>query len=374
MCLGTDKPGLYIHVPFCRSKCPYCNFYSIASISEGIIDKFLHGLSIEARYYQSVFPQPFDTIYIGGGTPTVLKERQLEEIFLCIDSCFSFIPYSEITIEANPGDIDLNKARFLRSLGINRISLGIQSFNDDILKFLGRRHTRDDAIRSFEILRRAGFENISIDLIYAIPGQSLLSWFKDLNTAVNLRPEHISCYELTIEKKTIFWKKWKKGGLSLPKEEEKANFFIKTSSFLEKAGYIHYEVSNFAKEKDFISKHNSKYWTHRPYLGLGPSAHSFDGKKRWWNFSSIKKYYNALKNDSLPLEGQEYLTDEMMRIEKIFLGLRTINGIKRHLILNISDELLDLLKKNGLIIVKGDKIVPTKKGLSLADQLSLYLI
>ena len=368
------KPGLYIHIPFCKKKCHYCGFFSIGGRPSLLIEAFVDALKKEILLYKDSFPQPFDTIYIGGGTPTVLENKKLEEIFSCIYKFMKIENDSEITIEVNPCDIDLDKAAFLRSIGANRVSLGIQSLRDEILSFLGRRHTRDIALKAYDTLRKAGFENIGIDMIYAIPNQALSDWIEDLKEIVSLEPEHISCYELTFEKNTLFWKMLEEGRIKQIDEDKKALFFFQTSFFLESSGYIHYEISNFAKNEEHISKHNFKYWIYVPYLGLGPSAHSFDGKRRWWNLSSIRRYCDLINKDIFPREDIEELSDEEMRIEKIFLGLRTKYGIKKGLLSDMSDEAITFLVKEGLIEIRGERIIPTKKGFSLADQLSAYLI
>ena len=369
------KPGLYIHIPFCKKKCHYCGFFSIGRCLPSLIDAFVDALKKESLFYKDSFPQPFDTIYIGGGSPTVLENRRLEEIFSHIYRFMKIEDDPEITIEANPCDINMDKARFLRSIGVNRVSLGIQSLKDEILSFLGRMHTKEIALKAYDALRKTGFENIGIDMIYAIPNQTLSDWIEDLKEIVSLEPAHISCYELTFEKKTFFWKMLKEGKIKQLDEEKKSKFFFETSSFLENSGYIHYEISNFAKNEGYISKHNFKYWIYIPYLGLGPSAHSFDGKKRrWWNLSSVRKYCNLINKGILPREEIEELSDEKIRIEKIFLGLRTRYGIEKELLFNISDETISFLVKEGLIKIKGERIIPTKKGFSLADQLSVYLV
>ena len=369
----NKKAGLYIHIPFCRSKCPYCDFYSIASLS--LAPLFMDALKKEIAYYKDHFGfKCFDTVYIGGGTPTALKEEHIGALIRHVFENMNISHNPEITIEANPCDITVEKAHSLKSMGINRISLGIQSFNGNILRFLGRRHAPKDAIAAFESLRGAGFENIGIDLIYAIPGQDLSDWMDTLKMAVSLFPEHISCYELTFEKKTPFWKKLKKGEILEVDEYTKRRFFIETSSFLESKGYIHYEISNFAKGREHFSRHNQKYWLHIPYLGLGPSAHSFDGKRRWWNFSSVKKYCDTIQKGTLPVEGLEELTEEQVRMERIFLGLRTCYGIEKNAISNVPENILLMLQRNDLLKIEDDRIIPTKKGFSVSDQLSSYLI
>lgn len=316
----------------------------------------------------------FDTIYIGGGTPSLLEPYQLAEIVETIFEYMKIDPSAEITIETNPCDIDMEKAHFLRSIGINRITLGIQSFNDKVLKFLGRRHTSDEATMAFDSLRKADFKNIGIDLIYAVPGQGLSDWLKTLKKAISLDPEHISCYELTFEKKTPFWKRVQRKELIPMDEDTKKAFFIETSRLLESKGYTHYEVSNFAKRNEYLSRHNQKYWLYVPYLGLGPSAHSLDGSRRWWNYSSIKKYCDLIEKKVLPVEGKELLSDEQIKIEKVFLGLRTCFGVEKAILSRCSEDTLALIQDSGFIKIVGDKIIPTRKGMSVADQLTAYLI
>ncbi len=367
----SKRAGLYIHIPFCRQKCPYCDFYSIPSLS--LVLEFLRALKQELIYYRDCFGS-FDTVYIGGGTPTVLSEEQIDGLLQHVFKNARIFHDPEITIEANPCDISMEKARFLRSIGINRVSLGMQSLDNNILRFLGRRHTSEDAIKAFDLLRKAGFENIGIDLIYAIPGQGLSDWLDILKRAVSLFPEHISCYELSFEKKTVFWKRLQKGEISDIEEDTKKRFFIKTSEFLASKGYIHYEISNFAREKSRFSRHNQKYWLHIPYLGLGPSAHSFDGRKRWWNYSSVKRYCKDIQRRVLPVEGLEELSEEQIRMERIFLGLRTCYGIEKRVIAHVPEDTLSMLQRNDLLRIKDSRVIPTTKGFSVADQLSSYLV
>ncbi len=369
--MQMQKPGLYIHIPFCRSKCYYCNFYSISSLT--LLPRFLEGLKKEISFQKNVFSQSFDTIYIGGGTPTLLKEKDMELIFAEIFKRLKIQNGAEITVESNPCDIDIGKAKFLKDLGVNRIVLGIQSLKDKFLKFLGRRHSPTQALRAYEILRKSGFENIGIDMIYGIPGQSLTEWFEDLKEIIRLDPEHISCYELTFEKKTRLWNLFCSGKIMPVDEDKKADFFMQTSAFMESKGYVHYEISNFAKTEYYVSKHNLKYWMQIPYLGLGPSAHSFDGRRRWWNLSSLKKYYEKLNSGLLPIEEVEELSEEQIRIERLFLGLRTCYGVEVS-VCKVSKDMLDLLEKEGLIRISKERIIPTKKGFSLADQLASYLV
>ncbi len=369
-------PGLYIHIPFCSGKCPYCNFYSIPTPSE--IPKFLEGLFREMDIYRQAF-RTFDTVYIGGGTPSILQPAQLRDLLNKIRQTFHLFPESEITLEANPSDLDLSYCEFLRNLGFNRINVGVQSFDPEILKFLGRRHSVEQAISAIQNCRRAGFENLGLDFIYGIPGQKLEPWLRILAQAIRFAPEHLSCYELTLEPLTPLGNHGKKGNIFLPDEEKKYEFFINTAEFLESNGYIHYEVSNFAKGWPFASRHNQKYWDHTDYLGLGPSAHSFSGGRRWWNHRSLSAYLNHLAIGKPPVEGTETLTGEELQLEALFLGLRTKKGIflKEFFahyqcdLLAEKKEMLARLQDEGLLQVKDGFLFPTRTGLAVADGLAL---
>lgn len=368
-----QKPGLYVHCPFCMKKCPYCDFYSVASTS--LASRWLDALKKEVIYYRDRF-KCFDTLYLGGGTPTVLDARALEKLMEHLFAHFDFDPDSEITIEANPGDLSGDKVNRIKALGFNRINLGVQSFDDRELLFLGRRHTARDAEQTLKKLRSSGFENVGVDLIYGLGGQSLKGWIETLKRTVEFRPEHLSCYQLTIEKETPFWRMKEKGMIELLDEEEGRAFFLTTSRFLEECGYIHYEISNFAREKAYCSHHNWKYWRHVPYLGLGPSAHSFQNSTRWWNFRSIEKYCEALEDRKAPVEDRESLTEEQMRIESIALGLRTSEGfdLKSHCDGPELTDTLSCLQESGFLRISNNRVLPTKKGFLVADRLPLYFL
>ncbi|NLA76011.1 MAG: radical SAM family heme chaperone HemW [Deltaproteobacteria bacterium] len=365
--------GLYIHIPFCKSKCPYCDFYSIASTT--LISRFIESLEMEMALYKKSFPL-FDTLYIGGGTPSLLDTGVIARIIESVRAAFKITEGAEITIEANPGDMILEKVREIKSTGINRVNLGVQSFNDNDLEFLGRRNNAAQAEQAFYNLQDAGFNNTGIDLIYGLRDQSIKEWIKNLEKAAFLGPEHISCYQLTIEGKTVFSAMKNKGELHELSEESSSEFFLLTSAILEKKGYLHYEVSNFAKGLEHRSRHNMKYWKRTPYLGLGPSAHSFDGKKRWWSHSSVKRYCTCLEEGFLPIEDFECLTPEQETLEKISLGLRSSGGIKTDDIKNIPGamECAARLEYTGYLKITDDSIVPTKKGLLVADRLPLILM
>jgi oxygen-independent coproporphyrinogen-3 oxidase len=366
-------PGLYVHIPFCRSKCPYCAFYSIASAS--LIPRWLNAFRKEVSHYKGHFDE-FDSLYIGGGTPTFLEFSELAGMMESLYTHFDFARNTEITIEANPCDLSGEKTKSLRELGFNRVSLGVQSFEDDALAFLGRRHTAEQSKTALMDLRSSGFENIGIDLIYGFEGQTLEGWIKTLKQAMEFEPEHLSCYQLTIEKKTLFGRHNKRGMLTPFDEEKECIFFLATSNFLKDHGYIHYEISNFARNDYLVSRHNSKYWHHVPYLGLGPSAHSFQNSTRRWNIRSVKKYCDMLEQGKAPIEGYENLTEEQLTIEKVSLGLRTNQGLDLKEIPGNSElnSMLLTLQDRGYLKKISNRIAPTTKGFLVADQLPLHLL
>ena len=252
---GQSLPGLYIHVPFCRTKCPYCDFYSSTDIA--LAQDFTSALQKELQLYCKSFPT-VDTVYLGGGTPTVLPDSALAAIMNSVNKHIAVAPDAEITIEANPNDINPERLAHLRSLGFNRMSLGVQSFDDDALRFLGRRHTADEARRSIKQARQAGFENISLDIMYAVPGQKHEDWVATLGEALSFVPEHLSCYQLTIKEETPFFARVQIGKFQPATDEEQAELFMATSAFLEEHKFNHYEVSNFCRTENRQARHNRK--------------------------------------------------------------------------------------------------------------------
>jgi oxygen-independent coproporphyrinogen-3 oxidase len=368
--------GLYIHIPFCLRKCPYCDFYSSTSLSA--VPDFLDALFKEMEMYRNRFT-PFETVYIGGGTPSLFSPQQLESLLISVRKNFDLISTPEITVETNPADLDQSLLESMRKIGINRINIGVQSFDEKILNFLGRRHSVNQAISAVEASRKAGFHNIGLDFIYGVPQQDMESWFSTLRQAVDFSPEHISCYQLTLESKTPLGKRCQAGEFFLPGEELQYEFFMKTSEFLEDAGYIHYEVSNFALGAEYTSRHNQKYWDHSPYLGLGPSAHSFQYNRRWWNHPSLDQYLAAISGGILPVEETEILTMDQLRLEALYLGLRTKKGIclqefesrYDYDLFTEKKVILSKLQEEGLISIRDGYLFPTKTGLAVADSLSL---
>jgi oxygen-independent coproporphyrinogen-3 oxidase len=374
--MKKEPAGLYIHVPFCLSKCGYCSFYSIQSIQ--LIPEYIAALKKEIEYYRKTFSS-FDTIYIGGGTPSLLVPKQLVDIFTAINKYYKIDENAEITMEANPGDISLEYLKTLLAIGINRLNIGVQSFDDKLLSFLGRRHSAKEAVASIDKARQAGFNNLGIDLIYGVHGLSIKSWNNSLQKAVSSRPEHLSCYQLSLSEKTPLNKKYSSEGWHLPDENTELKLFLTTAEELENAGYIHYEVSNFARNDKFKSRHNQKYWRHVPYLGLGPAANSFLDNKRWWNKAAVKTYLKDIACGKMPLEDSETLSSEQLQLESLFLGLRTKDGIDlkhyktRYGVDLITDKkpIIDALIKNKFLELKDGFLRPTRKGMAIADSLAL---
>jgi oxygen-independent coproporphyrinogen-3 oxidase len=378
--LGREKmnprAGLYIHVPFCRSKCAYCDFYSITDTSQA--DDYVEALSCEMDFYRDFAPV-FDTIYIGGGTPSCLHSRHLAEMLRRVRSVFAIAEDSEVTVEVNPGDTDADSMQALLDAGVNRVSIGVQSFDDGLLKFLGRRHDGHEGRKALEVARTAGCLNLSIDLIYGVPGQTPELWQDTLEAALGFEPEHLSCYELTLEEGTPLHGRTLIEPIRFPGEEDAYRFFSMTSDFLVGRGYSHYEVSNYARHCSLFSRHNQKYWDHTPYLGLGPAAHSFKGTRRWWNHRSLERYVRDIRGGHPPREGEEELLPEELRLEALYFGFRTTQGIygpafkKRYGIDVIREKghTLHGYRDQGLVTLEGDFLAPTRKGLALADRLCL---
>jgi oxygen-independent coproporphyrinogen-3 oxidase len=374
--MKNEQAGLYIHIPFCQSKCGYCSFYSIKSLN--LIPDFIDALKKEIKFYSKLF-KSFDTVYLGGGTPSLLSPQQLETILKTINKFYRIDSHAEITIEVNPGDVSVDYFQSLRSLGINRVNIGIQSFDDNILKFLGRRHNSPEAITAINDAGAAGFTNVGIDLMYGIHYQNIKSWKRTLHKSLSFTPEHISCYQLSLAPKTPLYKKYDTEEIELPKEKEQLGYFLTTAELLENAGYIHYEVSNFARNENLKSKHNMKYWQHVPYLSLGPAAHSFLDNKRWWNKSSVNKYLEEIAQGKMPVENEEKLSAEQLQLETLFLGLRTKAGIdlKQYRtrygtdLLEDKKTIIKLMLKNKLIEVQNGFLRPTRSGMAVADSLAL---
>ena len=292
-----------------------------------------------------------------------------------MDRHFILTADAEITLEANPDDITPAKLRLWRELGVNRLSLGVQSLNEAELRFLGRRHTATQARQAIMLAREASFDNLGVDLIYALPGQTEADWLATLEAVLALEPEHLSCYQLTIGKNTPLGKKQARGEIEPLDEEQQRSFFLITAEYLEDRGYRHYEISNFARGERHISRHNTKYWQQVPYLGLGPAAHSFDGQARRWNVSAVAAYCRLLGEGRAPTGGEELLTSSQRHLENLCLGLRTKNGVALADLTNFPQarQTLTSFCEAGLLKIKGDRVRPTREGFLVADSLALLL-
>ncbi len=323
----SQNPGIYVHIPFCEHKCGYCDFYSITDFSSRL--DFLNSLHREIKFKSSRF-QPgttFDTIYFGGGTPSLLSSSEIKSILKRLHDEFSFAPDTEITLEANPGTIHTDTFDGFRKAGINRLSIGVQSFDDQELKLLERIHSADQATKTIRSAKAAGFDNFSIDLIFALPGQTLDRWQLSLETAFALEPKHISAYNLIFEQGTPFYKRLQNHEISAQPEEDEIRFWEFTLDQMNTNGFPPYEVSNFALSDKYYSRHNVKYWTHSPYLGFGPSSHSFWDNKRWSNVRSVSQYIGQLSAGQMPVAHSEELDINTLEFEHIFLSLRTYAGL-----------------------------------------------
>ncbi len=366
---NTAHPGLYIHVPFCRAKCPYCDFYS--TDKTGLIDSWLTALEREAALYARLGMQ-FDTVYVGGGSPSILSRRRLDRLVKCLRSGFHVLPDAEWTVEMNPRDVTDEAVADLYALGFNRISLGVQSFADEELTLLGRRHSAARALWAAEAVQRSPISQLSLDLIYGLPGQSAGRWAKTLQKAVSLKPAHLSCYQLTVKERTPFFYSLQRGDFEMPDDTRQEQLFRITSRLLEQRGFIHYEISNFARAPNCISRHNSKYWSHIPYLGLGPASHSFVNSSRWYNSSSVTAYIRALSAGRPPVVYRERVTPEKRRCEQLLLAFRTRAGIDKDVFqaAESTKKMLGTLAEQGFVSVSGSRVVPTVRGYLYADSLA----
>lgn len=324
--------GIYIHIPFCRQKCYYCDFYKTDKLN--YLSEFLTALKKEISQQNNYLPGEFiDTIYIGGGTPSLLKEPEITSIFSSLNKYFKILPQAEITFEANPDDLDPACLAMLKRSGINRLSIGIQSFQEKHLKMMNRRHTAQQAVDSVINAKNSGFNNISVDLIYGIPGLTTDQWKDNLQKTFELPADHLSAYHLTYHEGTIFYNLLKRGKLHELSENDSFDQFTTLINKAGLAGFEQYEISNFAKN-GMYSKHNTAYWTGKPYLGLGPSAHSFNGSSRKWNMSDLEKYIKLINEDEITFE-EEHLTLNDKYNEFILTNLRTKWGVS---LLTISEK------------------------------------
>jgi oxygen-independent coproporphyrinogen-3 oxidase len=363
---------LYVHFPFCRKKCNYCAFFSQKLVPE-MVQIYLTSLKNEIVFWSNEFNFPaISSIYFGGGTPSLLSSEILDRIINWINKYFHLAPGLEFTLEANPESLDKKeKVSALRKIGVNRISLGIQSLNDEDLNFLGRVHTAKQAQTSFRLLREAGFANISLDFIWGLPGQTLPKWLGMLKKVVKLKPEHISCYALTIEPGTKLAQI--KDKLTLPDENEQGKMYVYGGELLESEGYLQYEISNFARI-GYSCRHNQGYWDGQDFLGLGPSAVSTIKDKRWQNPANIKDYQKLVEQKFKGLE-YEFLDEKKKTNELVMLSLRTSKGLKLKTYRRLTGKnfvqeyasLVNLLHKNHLIKLCNGYLRLTKTGMLVSD-------
>jgi oxygen-independent coproporphyrinogen-3 oxidase len=317
--------GIYVHIPFCERKCGYCDFYSETDAEK--IPTFLGALKKEMQLTGVGDMKP-DTFYVGGGTPSLLTPKQMGKIVDWAALCFNLGASSEMTLEINPATAGTRDLQDYAAFGFNRINIGVQSFNDQNLAFLGRKHDSRQALAAVRAAKEAGFNNIGIDLIYGLPDQTAATWKKDLIQAIHLAPKHLSCYMLTYEPHTPLHREMEAGNIAPLPDLHTAELFRMTHNFLCAAGYEHYEISNFARGSRWRSVHNQKYWNFIPYIGLGPDAHSFKNPRRWWNHRSLDLYLKDIQQGVAPRSEEEELSQEQQMIESLYLGLRQSDGIQ----------------------------------------------
>ncbi|MBI3272176.1 MAG: radical SAM family heme chaperone HemW [Planctomycetes bacterium] len=366
--------GVYVHVPFCISKCPYCAFNTIASDGR-LHEGYVRAVCRELREAGEACGRlPAATVFFGGGTPTFLRTTELEAILDAVRSAFPLAPGAEITVEANPGTADAELFADLRRLGINRLSMGVQSLDPAELRFLGRAHGAEEAVRAYRMARAAGFDNVNLDFMFALPGQSVEKWLRTLGEAVALAPEHLSAYCLTLEEGTDFWKAVRAGRLALPDPEVQADFIDATVDFLEARGYPAYEVSNYSLPGREC-RHNLRYWSLDPYLGFGPGAHSFWQGRRFSIVGSIPEYIERIDAGRRVRALDEELSPEQRVFEAIYVGLRKRVGVDRGdfgrrfglALDDVYGDRIPALVADGLVVSDDRGIRLTRRGLLVAD-------
>lgn len=367
--------GIYLHIPFCRQACYYCDFHFSTSVGQQqeMVDAIVREIQLQHTYLGG---EEVKTIYFGGGTPSMLTPPQLEQLFDAIHRLHRVSNEAEVTLEVNPDDVSLPLLTDIKKLGVNRLSIGIQSFDDEVLRYFNRVHNSAAARASIQLGRDAGYANISIDLIYGVPGKDLANWERDIDIALTLKPEHISSYSLTIEKGTVFGR-WMDAGKLQPKDDhDVATHLELLMDRLAGAGYDQYEISNFA-QPGFHSRHNSSYWNQAKYLGVGPSAHSYNGVSRQYNVRNNQAYMKSLQAGTIPME-LEILSRENLINEYILTRLRTQWGcdfavLKSKYQWSETEEttkyIADLIR-NDLAVIDGTVITLTNKGKLLADKIA----
>lgn len=363
--------GIYIHIPFCKSRCIYCGFYSTTLLD--LRKKYINAVCREMELRKNYIREPFSTIYLGGGTPSLLDEAELTKLFLYINNVYDVDRNAEITMECNPDDITPEFTNMLSRLPINRVSMGAQTFADSRLRLLHRRHNSDEVKHAVKLLREAGIKNISIDLMFGFPDESLSQWKEDISAALALNVEHISAYSLMYEEDTPLWKMLDTGKVKEIDEELSLTMFKELVCQLTDAGYEHYEISNFART-GYRSRHNSSYWHQVPYIGLGAAAHSFDLNSRQWNVADLKLYIEEINDGIIPMEREELDNDTTFN-DIITTALRTSDGID----LNAMETRLGKRYRNtlisaagkhieqGLLEIRHDRLRLTAEGIFISD-------
>ena len=368
---NKDTLGLYIHIPFCVRKCAYCDFYSVA-------DKSLHKAYIDALCIQMkdlsklYFDRSFDTVYIGGGTPSVLESDLIKQLMNGINESFNVSKGSEVTLEANPATLNDSKLDAMLENGINRLSIGCQSSNDEELKALGRLHSYGDFVDTYDLARKAGFSNISVDLMYSLPSQNIHILKHSLESIVSLSPEHISLYGLKIEPGTLFYKNRDK--MIFPDDDTFCDMYLMASEYLDNAGYNKYEISNFAHEGK-ESRHNLRYWNFDQYLGLGPGAHSYTNGRRFAYRKDILKYISSVNEgiDPEKSENRVLLPNDIIN-ETFMLKMRLVNGVEDFRAYNISENLIDRYVNGGFLKRVGFSVRFTDRGFLVSNYILSDLI
>lgn len=365
--------GLYIHIPFCKKKCLYCDFPSYSNM-EKYIFSYVEALKTEIELIALKYPDIYLTsLFIGGGTPTYIRVQYIQDILEKVQECFPIEKEAEISIEANPGTFDTNKLQKYGEMGINRLSIGLQAWQDRLLKKMGRIHTKEEFLKGFQAAKEVGFQNINIDLMMGLPDQSLEDWKETLRQVTRLDPAHLSCYSLIIEEETPFYAMHAQGKLKLDEDLEREMYYY-TKEYLKKQGYKHYEISNFAKA-NFECRHNLLYWNVEPYIGVGSAAHSFINNFRSANTSSLYEYIERLSYNRLPIiENHKVIEKELIQ-EFMFLGLRKIEGVSKKdfyqkfgkSMKEEYEDTLQELQEKRLVQLKGDNVSLTSKGLDFAN-------
>ncbi len=367
--------GLYVHIPFCPQHCPYCAFTVVTGYQE-LYDRYVQSVCREIASWMHLASRgPLQTVYLGGGTPSMLTPTQMQVILETADTTLDIAPDAEITLEANPQTVDAAKFSHFRQAGVNRLSLGVQAFNDHDLRILGRMHSAVEAEQAFCAARQSGFTNVNIDVMFSMPGSTRLRWQDTLRRIKFLSPEHVSTYSLTIEEGTRFAQRHQHGTLHPVSDEDDAWAYCYAMETLNQAGYEQYEVSNFARP-GYRSGHNWGYWHGAEYLGVGVSAHSFLDDQRFWNVKKLMQYIDCLESGLLPREDVEHLDGKTARREQVWLRLRTSAGIE--LTVTELEALHDAVQTRALVEAKflqldGHRLTLTQRGFPLADRIGIEL-